>query len=86
MNTALALSLAAALALACAVGRARRAAREGFGPLDNARETFYTRYARETPTRPYLAYTGTPPRGPWGPEAWAERYPGPQAPIDLGAI
>ena len=31
---------------------------------------FYTEYAIEEPTRPYLPYTGTEPRGFWGTEPW----------------
>lgn len=35
------------------------------------REGFYTRYAREEPTRSYVPYTGTIPFGTWGVEPWA---------------
>jgi len=31
---------------------------------------FYTEYAIEEPTRSYLPYTGTEPRGFWGTEPW----------------
>jgi len=35
------------------------------------REGFFTRYAREEPTRSYVPYTGTIPFGTWGVEPWA---------------
>jgi hypothetical protein len=47
-------------------------------------EPFYDGVPVETLTRPWPAYTGTPPYGEWGAEPWAERWPGPSAPVDLG--
>ena len=40
-------------------------------------EGFYTRWAREEPTRSYVPYVGTAPRGTWGAEPWAEVVPAP---------
>ena len=40
-----------------------------------ASDSFYTLYTREEPTRSYVAYTGTPPVGPWGSAPWAEVAP-----------
>jgi hypothetical protein len=37
-----------------------------------SRETFYTRYSREEPTRSDTPYTGTIPYGPWGTKPWSE--------------
>jgi hypothetical protein len=37
-------------------------------------ERFYTPYAREEPTRPYIPYTGTEPYGVYGAIPWAYAY------------
>ncbi|HVE13480.1 MAG TPA: hypothetical protein VNI01_08815 [Elusimicrobiota bacterium] len=63
-----ALALAAAACLVLLAGAALWA-------LAPARAGFYTPFSREEPTRPYLAYTGTPPVGPWGAAPWAEAAP-----------
>jgi len=36
-----------------------------------ARDTFYTSYTLEEPTRPYTPCTGTEPYGPQGARPWA---------------
>lgn len=46
-----------------------------------APDHFFTLYAREEPTRSYVPYVGTIPKGPWGGNGlpWAEGVEGPSS-------